>query len=139
MKYLLDTSVYVAMAVEEDIYHDPSVKFARSIVNAPLLTPTIVIAEVLTIVSKLKPSELTSAYRNLLKNEIVQLDLKFLQSFFKRVTVVDHLKASDLVIVVTASIHKTTLVTWDKGMLTYAGALCDVASPKTLLSQSIKA
>lgn len=135
MKYLLDSSVYISMTVADDVHHEQSVAFARSIVTEHLVTPTLVIAEVLTIISKLKPSELSHAYRYLRKNEIVELDLNFIRKFFKKVTIDNHLKASDRVIAVTAATCQATLVTWDKQMLAHAGSLCSVMSPATKLKK----
>lgn len=136
MRYLVDSSVYISLYVEDDVFHNQTVSAALIIEAELVVVPTLVIAEVITVLSRNQPSKVATALRHLFREEVIALDSDFLSKFSKYASRSLHLKTSDLVIAVTASVHKATLVTWDKQLLTFAGSICTVVSPSTLLKMS---
>lgn len=136
MKYLIDSSVYISLFVENDALHNQTTDIAPIIEKEMVVVPTIVIAEIITVLSRNKPNQVRTAVHHLLQEEVISLDQDFLSKFSKYVTRSSHLKTSDLLIAATAFVHKATLVTWDKQLLTYAGSICTVVSPSTLLKMS---
>lgn len=136
MKYLLDSSLYVSSLDEMDSNHSQSSAVVSLVQQHIIITPTLVVAEVINVIAKIHPRITQSVYRNLLQNEIVNLDDSFLKSFVRRFPFPITLKTSDLVIAVTAATTKSTLLTWDKQLLSSAGSICTVVSPSTLLKMS---
>ena len=136
MRYLVDSSLYVSSLDEMDSNYTQSSAVVSLVQQHIIITPTLVVAEVINVIARIHPRITQTVYRNLLQNEIVNLDDFFLKSYVRRFPLPIALKTSDLVIAVTAATTKSTLLTWDKQLLSSAGSICTVVSPSTLLKMS---
>ncbi len=136
MRYLIDSSIYVSSLDEVDPKYSQSSAVVGFVQQHVVITPTLVVAEVINVIAKIHPSITKTVYRNLLQNEIVNLDDSFLKSYVRRFPLPIALKTSDLIIAITAATTKSTLLTWDKRLLTIAGSICTVVNPSTLLKMS---
>lgn len=136
MRYLVDSSLYVSSLDEMDSNYSLSSAVVSLVQQHVIITPTLVVAEVINVIAKIHPSIVKTVYRNLLQNEIVNLDDSFLKSYVRRFPLPIAIKTSDLIIAITAATTKSTLLTWDKQLLTFAGSICSVVNPRTLLKMS---
>lgn len=133
MKYLIDSSFYISSLDETDPYFGKSNQILLSLGEHKVVTPTLVVAEVINAISKIHPQIVKTVYKNLLQNEVVNLDRSLIQSYFRRLPLKRPLKASDLIIAVTAASTKSTLITWDKQFFQAAHHICDVVDPLVFL------
>ena len=129
-KVVIDSSVYISY-YGSDIHSPLAKKFFKS--NSQLIyvvTPTLVIAETLTILAKQNFPHLETITQTLLRTEVINLDAQFLKSLTSHLSSSrgQSLRASDLIIALTAKSTNATLITWDKQLLSQT--LCPVSTPE---------
>lgn len=136
MRYLIDSSLYVSSLDEADPNFRKSSAIVGLVQQHTVITPTLVIVEVINVIAKIHPKITKEVYRNLLHNEIVSLDDSFLHSYIRRFPLPIALNTSDLVIAVTATTTKSTLLTWDRQLFMAAQHMCNVIDPLSLLKSN---
>lgn len=137
MNLVVDASVYISALGIEDEYTPDSHLFFRTAQKRQeiFFLPTLVIVETLTILRKQNHPDITSVSNTLMDMRIIPLDIAYIKQF---TTFLLHqlvkLKTSDLIITVTATVYKATLITWDKRLLAANDILCPVMTPADYLS-----
>ena len=95
-----------------------------------VVIPTLVIAETLTVLKQQQHLNLQIIFKNFQDFDAIPLDmglLEKLRGILLKSTVT--LKASDLVIALTAKVADAVLISWDKRMLTET-SICPILTPK---------
>ncbi len=137
MNIVIDSSILVSSFGLDKFTPQANIFIEKLIKNTDyiIIIPTLVIAETITVVSRIVPKpDLLEIQRYLNLFQTVGLDTNFIDEmtdFFSSNSSL--LKTSDLVIALTAKLHSATLITWDAQLLSQN--ICRVTSPENFLCQ----
>lgn len=132
MKLVIDSSVFISHMGTNDEFTPTSQLFFKILFEnkEKVVIPTLVIAETLTVLKQQQHPNLQIIFKNFQDFDAIPLDmglLEKLRGILLKSTVT--LKASDLVIALTAKVADAVLISWDKRMLTET-SICPVLTPK---------
>ena len=128
-KVIIDSSVYTSFYGKDNHTLQTNKFFSRCKELIYTITPTLIIAETITSLTKQGVSNLQPIVQTLLNSEIVNLDSQLIESLLSHLTSFSlKLKTSDLIIALTAKLNKATLITWDKQLLSQN--ICPVTTPE---------
>jgi len=139
MKLAIDSSVFISHLGQNDEFSSDSKLFFTTIFEQKekIIIPTLIIAETLTILRQQNHPSLKPIYKTFNDFNIIDLDSKFLEKFvnllLKQHT---NMKTSDLAIAATAKFNESTLITWDRKILTSAKSICPILTPKQYIEQT---
>ena len=115
--------------------HEASRGFLRSLqtIQSSIIVPTTIVLETANVLIRNRYTHVASVLEYLMTLEIVPFDLAFCQSAFPLLDRV-RLKTYDAVVVVTAYIFQTTLISWDKQLLKEATHIVPAMTPSEYLA-----
>ena len=128
-RLVIDSSLYVAFANPLDEHFLDSQLFLENLVSkGQLLTPRLVVIEVINVLNRLKVKEvdlIESVFRG---GELVELDER-VQEVIMGILPQVKLKSLDLIIVATAKLYEAQLVSWDKKLVREANKVVKAYTP----------
>lgn len=138
MKFLLDSSVFIAFFKEEDLFHKETFKLIEILSeedDVVIVVPVIIFLETVNILNKITSGFKSRQIFEIFKRyETIDLTLESSKSiirFFKDL----NLKTSDATIVATSKITFSTLITWDKKLQKEARKIVETLTPKEFLEK----
>ena len=138
MKLVIDSSVFISHLGKNDEFTSGSKLFFTTIFEQKeeLVIPTLVIAEILTILSQQNHTNLKLIYNTFNDFNIIDISSNFLEKFVD-LLIKKHpsMKTSDLVIAATAKFNDSTLITWDRKILKPAKLICPTFTPKQYIEE----
>ena len=132
-KLTIDSSVFISSLGVHDEYTSDSRKFFEKCNDYEILVPTLVVAEVMTVLSKQGLKNAANLLKYFSSLSLVSLDYGFLKYFASHLTPSPTLKSSDLIVALSASQSNAILITWDKKLLSTGRKLCQVKTPVAYL------
>lgn len=133
MKLIIDSSVFISSLGKEDIYSADSRSFFKKSTNDNIIIPSLVAAEVVTILRKQDAKNVNQILKNMVSLTFYPLNEIILKEIVDLPKSTLNLKTSDLIVALTAKIEKGILVTWDKQLLKYGTEICSVKTPKMVI------
>ena len=136
MKLLIDSSVFVAFFNDTDIFHKQSLGFFEKLLkrkSVDIVLPILVFLEIINVLhkktSKFDEKRLLQAFNDYEKIDLGFDSAKEIIAIFKKVK----LKTSDAIILASAVLYDTTLITWDERFKKEAEKFVVVQNPTTFL------
>lgn len=127
---VIDSNVFVSALGKSDEFTYESQKFFKNLKKeTKVLVPALAVMETIVAVFKQNPLIVKVIIKYFQGLNIIPLDIQFINLSYTNLPKDIILKSSDLVVALTARIHKATLVTWDKQLLAYAGNICPTTTP----------
>lgn len=132
--FILDSSVYISYLNPKDVFHVETKRFIAKLTSPDIdfVVPIIVFLEVGNVLQKTSPhfknEDLIKFFED---HTIVNLDLdiaKKLLVIFKKF----NLKTSDAIILGTAILNNSKLITWDERFREEAKKFVDIKTPKEI-------
>lgn len=130
---VVDSSVFIASLSPSDSTHDISRQFLSKLAVQDVILPTLILAEVATVLHRNKYKEIPTVIRNISTFPLVHLDHDFIEQMMGKLPEMPVLKTADMIIVICAKAAKATLVTWDKQLLKLQKKVCEVITPDGFL------
>lgn len=136
MRILVDSSVFIALFNQSDIFHVATVDLFEKLSEDKDKTnvmPIIVLLEVINILHKrIKSFDERKVFQLFSSYETVDLTFDTAQSFLDFFKEVD-LKTSDAIITAVAKFTDSILITWDEKLIKGAKNLISVQTPESFL------
>lgn len=128
-KLVADSSVFISYFGNDNFTPDTKLFFSRlDPKTTELVLPSLVIAETLTILSRLEPDRTKDIFNPLQFSKSIPLDHNFLNQLVDHLSIhPSPLKSSDTIIALTAKLQSATLITWDKRLLD--NSFCSTLTP----------
>ncbi len=133
-KLIIDSSVFISALGIKDEYSSDSRKFFEKCYDSEIFVPALVIAEVLTVLTKQGMKNAASLLKYFSSLNLVPLDYGFLKYFVTHLPPSTTLKTSDLIVTLSASRHQAILITWDKKLLSENKKLLSITTPTEYLN-----
>lgn len=130
---VVDSSVFISSLGINDEYSTKSRKFFEKCKGYEIYVSALVVAEVLTVLSKQGMKNAANLLRYFSSLNLVPLDYDFLKYFADHLPSPTTLKTSDLIVAVSAMINQSTLITWDKKLLSLNKKFLSVITPTECL------
>lgn len=126
---VIDSSVFISSLGINDKYSSYSKKFFEKCVDYEIFVPTLVVVEVLTVLSKQGMKNTVRLLKYFSSLNLVPLDYDFLKYFAEHLISPTTLKTSDLIVAATALQSNAVLITWDKKLLSLNKKFLTVITP----------
>ena len=133
MPIVVDSSVFVSSLSPSDSTCDISQKFLSKLGTQEVILPTLVLAEVATVLHRIGYTKILTVVRNISAFAQVPLDQEFIDFLLARLPKMPPIKTADMIIVCASKEKHATLVTWDRQLLKLPKKICEVVTPEAYL------
>jgi predicted nucleic acid-binding protein len=129
-KLTIDSSVFLSALLPDDPHRLQTLLFFQKLAHRQptVILPTIIVCEVTNILEKTGYQRVSSVTKFLGAFQLVPLNEDFVESalpFWKKFA----LKTADAIIAVTCLLHRSTLVTWDRRLITKSTPFINAITP----------